>query len=170
MITLLSISIFLYSFHSLQIFVIQGLPRLAQGVVAANKRPPGHITWGRPISIDRTARLDVSAVPLAFLPPLPGCRCIPLQTSSDRRDCDTITTHPDAHIYAAPPTMAATDDNDVATKAPESDAQEISGIPGDSRPDQGAASMGVSFSSQGTTDPSTCTRLWVRTRWMDRRN
>ena len=49
------------------------------------------------------------------------------------------------------PTMA---DNDVATRAPESDAQEdlkdveaakgISGIPGDSKPDQGSASMGVS--------------------------
>ena len=49
------------------------------------------------------------------------------------------------------PTMA---DNDVATKAPESDAQEgteqpseaekISGIPGDTKPDQGSASMGVS--------------------------
>lgn len=50
-------------------------------------------------------------------------------------------------------------DNDVATKAPESDAQEsdaqenlkdveeaegISGIPGDTKPDQGSASMGVS--------------------------
>lgn len=47
-------------------------------------------------------------------------------------------------------------DNDVATRAPESDAQEdlkdveaaegISGIQGDSKPDQGAASMGVSSS------------------------
>lgn len=46
-------------------------------------------------------------------------------------------------------------DNDVATKAPESDAQEdsqqateaekISGIQGDTKPDQGAASMGVSI-------------------------
>ena len=45
-------------------------------------------------------------------------------------------------------------DMDVATKAPESDAQEdtqqpteaekISGISGDTKPDQGAASMGVS--------------------------
>jgi len=37
-------------------------------------------------------------------------------------------------------------DEDVATRAPESDAQEahdISGIPGDTKPDQGAASMGV---------------------------
>lgn len=44
-------------------------------------------------------------------------------------------------------------DSEVATKAPESDAQEdaplakdaeqISGIPGDTMPDQGAASMGV---------------------------
>ena len=42
-------------------------------------------------------------------------------------------------------------DQDVATKAPESDAQEqsaveakdISGIEGDTKPDQGAASMGV---------------------------
>ncbi|KAK3111316.1 hypothetical protein LTR53_013557, partial [Teratosphaeriaceae sp. CCFEE 6253] len=36
-------------------------------------------------------------------------------------------------------------DEDVATRAPESDAQEgqtTSGIPGDSKPDQGAASMG----------------------------
>lgn len=46
-------------------------------------------------------------------------------------------------------------DNDVATKAPESDAQEgteqpteaekISGIPGDTKPDQGSASLGVSL-------------------------
>lgn len=45
-------------------------------------------------------------------------------------------------------------DNDVATRAPENDAQEdlkdveeaegISGIQGDTKPDQGAASMGVS--------------------------
>ena len=45
-------------------------------------------------------------------------------------------------------------DEEVATKAPESDAQEdskeqteaekISGIDGDTKPDQGAASMGVS--------------------------
>ena len=45
-------------------------------------------------------------------------------------------------------------DEEVATKAPESDAQEqsqfrseaekISGIQGDTKPDQGAASMGVS--------------------------
>lgn len=45
-------------------------------------------------------------------------------------------------------------DNELATRAPESDAQEdledveeaegISGIQGDSKPDQGAASMGVS--------------------------
>lgn len=34
-------------------------------------------------------------------------------------------------------------DEDLATKAPESDAQEGSAIPGDSKPDQGAASMGV---------------------------
>ena len=34
-------------------------------------------------------------------------------------------------------------DEDVATKAPESDAQETSGITGDSKPDQGAASLGV---------------------------
>lgn len=35
-------------------------------------------------------------------------------------------------------------DEDVATRAPESDAQEQSGIAGDTKPDQGAASMGVS--------------------------
>ena len=35
-------------------------------------------------------------------------------------------------------------DDELATKAPESDAQESSGIEGDSKPDQGAASMGVS--------------------------
>ena len=45
-------------------------------------------------------------------------------------------------------------DNDLATRAPESDAQEdlkdveaaegVSGIQGDTKPDQGAASMGVS--------------------------
>ena len=45
-------------------------------------------------------------------------------------------------------------DSEVATKAPESDAQEasqpqteaeqISGIQGDTKPDQGSASMGVS--------------------------
>lgn len=50
-------------------------------------------------------------------------------------------------------------DNDVATKAPESDAQEdsqppteaekISGIQSDTKPDQGAASMGVSFYRNG---------------------
>lgn len=42
-------------------------------------------------------------------------------------------------------------DNEIATKAPESDAQEqsiteaeqISGIPGDTKPDQGQGSMGV---------------------------
>jgi hypothetical protein len=42
-------------------------------------------------------------------------------------------------------------DQDVATKAPESDAQEqsvteakeVSGIEGDTKPDRGAASMGV---------------------------
>jgi len=45
-------------------------------------------------------------------------------------------------------------DDELATRAPESDAQEqstnqpseaekISGIPGDTKPDQGAASMGV---------------------------
>ena len=37
-------------------------------------------------------------------------------------------------------------DDEIATKAPESDAQEaqsISGIPGDTKPDQGPASMGV---------------------------
>lgn len=34
-------------------------------------------------------------------------------------------------------------DEDVATKAPENDAQETSGITGDTKPDQGAASMGV---------------------------
>ncbi|CAK1364427.1 unnamed protein product [Cercospora beticola] len=33
-------------------------------------------------------------------------------------------------------------DEDVATRAPESDAQEASAVPGDSKPDQGAASMG----------------------------
>ncbi|KAK4503102.1 hypothetical protein PRZ48_006529 [Zasmidium cellare] len=33
-------------------------------------------------------------------------------------------------------------DDELATKAPESDAQESSGIAGDSKPDQGAASMG----------------------------
>jgi hypothetical protein len=57
-------------------------------------------------------------------------------------------------FYSA--TMA---DNDVATKAPESDAQEdsqppteaekISGIQSDTKPDQGAASMGVSFYRNG---------------------
>lgn len=38
-------------------------------------------------------------------------------------------------------------DEDVATKAPESDAQEDSQeeIPGDTKVDQGAASMGVSY-------------------------
>ena len=36
-------------------------------------------------------------------------------------------------------------DEENATRAPESDAQEVSGIPGDSKPDQGAASMGVSY-------------------------
>lgn len=39
-------------------------------------------------------------------------------------------------------------DEEVATKAPESDAteaQNVSGIPGDTKPDQGAASMGVRF-------------------------
>lgn len=38
-------------------------------------------------------------------------------------------------------------DEDVATRAPESDAQEVSGIEGDTKPDQGAASMGVSYPS-----------------------
>ena len=32
---------------------------------------------------------------------------------------------------------------EVATKAPENDAEEVSGIVGDSKPNQGAASMGV---------------------------
>lgn len=35
-------------------------------------------------------------------------------------------------------------DEDVATRAPESDAQEVSAIPGDSKVDQNAATMGVS--------------------------
>lgn len=49
-------------------------------------------------------------------------------------------------------------DADVATRAPESDAQEdlkdveaaegISGIEGDTKPDQGAASMGVSTAGE----------------------
>lgn len=49
-------------------------------------------------------------------------------------------------------------DNDVATRAPESDAQEdlkdveqaegISGIQGDTKPDQGSASMGVSITDK----------------------
>ena len=48
-------------------------------------------------------------------------------------------------------TAMADEEPEIATKAPESDAQEqqptegekISGIPGDTKPDQGAASMGV---------------------------
>lgn len=57
-------------------------------------------------------------------------------------------------------------DNDVATRAPESDAQEdlkdveqaegISGIQGDSKPDQGSASMGVS-SVQKAANDGNCT-------------
>jgi len=34
-------------------------------------------------------------------------------------------------------------DDDLATRAPESDAAEQNAIPGDSKVDQGAASMGV---------------------------
>lgn len=46
-----------------------------------------------------------------------------------------------------PVTVAIMADAEVATKAPENDAQEISGIPGDSKPDQGPASMGVGRNS-----------------------
>ena len=57
-------------------------------------------------------------------------------------------------------------DEDVATKAPESDAQEkmqspveakeISGIEGDTKPDQGAASMGVCTYRTPTSEPHRC--------------
>lgn len=45
-------------------------------------------------------------------------------------------------------------DEEVATKAPESDAteaQSVSGIAGDTKPDQGAASMGVRLLCRLTT-------------------
>lgn len=45
-------------------------------------------------------------------------------------------------------------DEEVATRAPESDAteaQDVSGIPGDTKPDQGAASMGVRLFCRLTT-------------------
>ena len=57
-------------------------------------------------------------------------------------------------------------DEEVATKAPESDAQEqtrapteaekISGIEGDTKPDQGAASMGVSYWGARSDDRAKC--------------
>ena len=59
-------------------------------------------------------------------------------TCADSRttfDLETTKTHTNVTT-----TMA---DEENATRAPESDAQEVSGIPGDSKPDQGAASMGV---------------------------
>jgi len=45
-------------------------------------------------------------------------------------------------------------DEEVATRAPESDAteaQDVSGIPGDTKPDQGAASMGEHCTSDRPT-------------------
>lgn len=41
-------------------------------------------------------------------------------------------------------------DQELATRAPESDAQEVSGILGDTKLDQGAASMGVCSWSRDT--------------------
>ena len=81
----------------------------------------------------------------------PRCHVKAPHLSPSFRTCLHLTTIPPHSVtFSSPPTMS---DNDVATKAPESDAQEdapkeqteaekISGIQGDTKPDQGSASMG----------------------------